>query len=222
MDLPGHGGSPGADWIHSNDDMADAVGDFLEAVLAGQRFALAGQSYGGYIARAVAHRFAERMLGLMLWVPAQYPRETRHPPPRTVLHEDPAATSCLSSEDEQQYGRLLVIQGSEGVTAIQELIVPATKHADQAFLGPVTGSKFSFDPEETPFPHPTLIVCGRQDMLVGYRDALELIERYPRATVAILDYAGHFLGMTEENQVFRMLVADWLRRMEAATTTNGA
>lgn len=213
VDLPGHGKSPAPDWIRSNDDMARAVEEFIEALLPGQRFALAGQSYGGYLARAVTHRLASRMLGLMLWVPARYPREERHPAAGTIFVEDAAKMSELHSEMEKWLGGLLTIQDAPGVDAIRSLIAPATERSDEAFLAPVTGSKLTFDPESTPFVRPTLILCGRQDTLVGYRDQLELLEKYPRATVGILDYAGHFLGLTEQNELFRVLVGDWLDRM---------
>jgi hypothetical protein len=38
---------------------------------------------------------------------------------------------------------------------------------------------------------PTLIIGGRQDARVGYDDAISVLPQYPRATVAVLDRAGH-------------------------------
>lgn len=219
IDLPGHGSSPAPDWIRSNDDMARAVGDFIVALLPGQRFALAGQSYGGYLARAVTHRLAPRMLGLMLWVAARYPRDERHPAASAVFEENAAKMSELRSDMEKWLGGLLVLQDQRGVDAIKDVLAPATERSNEAFLARVTGSKLSFDPESSPFLRPSLIICGRQDRLVGYRDQLELLESYPRATVAVLDYSGHLLGLTEQNKLFRVLVGDWLDRMAKESLT---
>jgi len=38
-----------------------------------------------------------------------------------------------------------------------------------------------------------LIVAGRGDSTVGYSDATELLERHPRATLAVIEGAGHVL-----------------------------
>lgn len=48
--------------------------------------------------------------------------------------------------------------------------------------------------------------------LSGYRDAWGILEKYPRATFAVLDRAGH--GVAGEQPVlFEALVGDWLDRV---------
>ena len=64
-----------------------------------------------------------------------------------------------------------------------------------------------------PFPGPSLIVVGRQDSVVGYRDALGILERFPRAMFAIVDAAGHNLA-GERPRLLAGLVDDWLDRVE--------
>jgi pimeloyl-ACP methyl ester carboxylesterase len=54
-DLPGMGKTPGADWITTQDQILDIVLDFIDQVIPGQRFVVAGASYGGYLARGVIH-----------------------------------------------------------------------------------------------------------------------------------------------------------------------
>jgi pimeloyl-ACP methyl ester carboxylesterase len=62
---------------------------------------------------------------------------------------------------------------------------------------------------------PSLIVAGRQDTAVGYRDQWRIIESYPRATFAVPDRAGH--GTTpEQDQLFSALINEWLDRVEEA------
>jgi pimeloyl-ACP methyl ester carboxylesterase len=58
---------------------------------------------------------------------------------------------------------------------------------------------------------PTLLVAGRQDSTVGYSRAWELLERYPSATFAVLDGAGHALPH-EQPELLRALVTEWLDR----------
>ena len=72
---------------------------------------------------------------------------------------------------------------------------------------------FDLDTQTRPFEKPTLILTGRQDTHVGYRDAWAILEAYPRATFAVLDRAGHALGV-EQDILFRALIHEWLDRVE--------
>ena len=65
------------------------------------------------------------------------------------------------------------------------------------------------------FPAPTLIVAGRRDSTAGYADAAELLEHYPRATLAVIEDAGHAL-MHERPDLLAALLGDWLARSAAA------
>jgi hypothetical protein len=48
---------------------------------------------------------------------------------------------------------------------------------------------------------------------VPYKDVWPLIEQYPRATVALLDRAGH-LAMIHQRTLFNALVSEWLNRVD--------
>jgi pimeloyl-ACP methyl ester carboxylesterase len=65
-----------------------------------------------------------------------------------------------------------------------------------------------------PFAPPALTLCGRQDAIVGYRDAWPVIGDYPHATFAVLDWGGHIVAPARPD-LFRALVVDWLDRIEA-------
>jgi pimeloyl-ACP methyl ester carboxylesterase len=60
---------------------------------------------------------------------------------------------------------------------------------------------------------PTLIVTGRQDSIVGYRDAWAILDNYPRGTFAVLDRAGHGL-YTEQEKLCHALFDEWIDRAE--------
>jgi pimeloyl-ACP methyl ester carboxylesterase len=62
------------------------------------------------------------------------------------------------------------------------------------------------------YPHPVLVVAGRQDATAGHTGPSELILHYPRATLAVLDRAGHAL-IHEHPNIVQALVTDWLTRV---------
>ncbi len=97
------------------------------------------------------------------------------------------------------------------------------ERADHTFLKRLDqpeNAAFSFDVDVLPEPFraPTLFLLGRQDSWVGYRDAWDIVENYPRATFAVLDRAGHFLT-SEQEVLFKSLVTEWLDRVEEFATT---
>ena len=98
-------------------------------------------------------------------------------------------------------------------------IQPAIDIANTTFLNEFAkrGYPFSFDVDEKikSFEKPSLFLLGRQDLTVGYRDAWDIVEKYPYATFAILDQAGHGLQV-EQEELFNALVNEWLDRIESS------
>ncbi len=54
-DLPGMGRTPAHRSLNSNDDVLDLLLHFIDSTIGDEPFLIIGQSYGGYLARAVAH-----------------------------------------------------------------------------------------------------------------------------------------------------------------------
>ncbi len=218
LDLPGMGKTEGPDWIVSSDQMLDVVLEFIDTVIPGQRFVLAGESYGGYLARAVAYRRRGWVDGLLLICPMTIPENRKRAVPRrTVLVEDPALLSTLKPEDRSDFESIAVVQSSKIWQRFQDEILSGLRAANKPFIERLWTHAygFSFDIDK-PFGNldsPTLIITGRQDSSVGYRDTWTVLESYPRATFAVLDQAGHNLQIEQEG-LFNALVNEWLDRIQ--------
>jgi len=217
LDLPGMGKTPAADWITSTDDMLDVVLRFIDQVIPGQRFVIVGESYGGYLARGVLHWRGDMVDGAFLLCPAiiaEY--ERRDVPPQTTLVYDPELFNRLSPAEGEEFATMAVVQSEHNWQRFRDEIMSGLVMADKVFLQRLQHGgrySFSFDVEQQPFEAPTLILTGRQDASVGYRDAWKLIESYPRATFAVLDRAGHNLQI-EQEALFSVMLSEWLDRVE--------
>ncbi len=214
-DLPGSGETAASSSIATQDDMLTIVEQFITAVTGGQRFALGGMSYGGYLALGIAQRQADRLDGLLLVVPSVERDRTRQRfPPHQVLIKDPAFEAALRP-DEEWLRDAVVVQTPSVLEQIRAELLPALQRADTAFLDRLDAHPmFSFDfSTADPLWAPALILAGRQDSVTGYREAMGLLERYPRGTFAVLDGAGHMLHR-EQTVIFRALVNDWVDRVE--------
>lgn len=65
-DLPGMGRTPAPETLTSNDDALELLLGFVHAVIGKEPFLVVGQSCGGCLARAIAHRRPRQVAGLAL------------------------------------------------------------------------------------------------------------------------------------------------------------
>jgi pimeloyl-ACP methyl ester carboxylesterase len=218
-DLPGMGRTPGPEWMTNSDQMLDVVLDFIEQVVPGRRFALAGESYGGYLARGIIHRQPELVDGLLLICPLIVPlHENRTLPAHVVLVRDDALWESLAPDVRQEFDSFAVVQTQPIWERTKNEVVVGLNAADGDFLSTLQQApnyplSFDVDALSVPFEKPTLILTGRQDSMVGYQDAWQILQSYPRATYAVLDRAGHNLQI-EQATLFNALVDEWLDRVE--------
>src|SRR5258706_13912292 len=117
-DLPGTGLTPSLDRLATHNQMLDAVLAFIDTVIPGQRFVLAGLSYGGYLARGVLYHRAASIDGLLLCAPqVKADPAQAHLPPRTTLVQDPTLAA-----DFGPIADLIVVQTPTVVEAVRDLL----------------------------------------------------------------------------------------------------
>jgi pimeloyl-ACP methyl ester carboxylesterase len=100
--MPGATGSP-ANAVGSSQEVADAVIDEIRARVGEQPFAVLGNSFGGMIARYVAHELRPQVLGLATVAGVFIaPHAERTAPPRTVLRQEPEIVPLLGEALEHE------------------------------------------------------------------------------------------------------------------------
>jgi len=222
VDLPGHGQSPARDGIRSQDDLLESVMGFADQFFEDAPFALVGLSRGSYIARGIIHLVPERVTGAALIVPGGNPSsDSRRLPKHQVLEPDPSLRSELSDAEIWAFDNMSVVQRRDIVEKRRDIIAPARQLFDEEQEARVFNAfDFSFREAEeaSVFDKPSLIVAGLQDSISGYLDAVDLLHRFPRASLAVLDSAGHGLAW-ERPDVFRPFLQDWLARVAVDLNT---
>jgi pimeloyl-ACP methyl ester carboxylesterase len=225
LDLPGMGKTPGQDWITHEDQVLEIILEFVDTVVGGERFVVVGLSYGGYLARGLVYHRARWLDGLLLAAPmivADAAKRTL--PPHVTLVRDEGLIAELESDEVEFFEKSVVVQSRAFVSWLRATTPPPEELPNEEFLSKLRENyAFSFDVDALPepFDKPTLIILGRQDSVVGYRDAWNIVENYPRATFAVLDRAGHFLGI-EQADLFNVLVNEWLDRVEESNSSSKA
>jgi pimeloyl-ACP methyl ester carboxylesterase len=219
-DLPGMGATPAAQ-VAGSDDVLASVRLFVDEQIGERRFLLAGQSYGGYLARALVDALGDQVLGLALICPLVVPEtEARTLPEHQVLRAEPGALDGVEPSLTAGFAQIAVVQTAATLRRYVDEVLPGVSAADEVALARIRPAyRLTRDPDgpgARPFAGPSLVLTGRQDASVGYLDQLALLPRLPRATFAVLDVAGHNLQI-EQPELFDALLGEWLDRVAAET-----
>jgi len=218
VDLPGHGRTPSVISVQTADDVLRVIVQFTEEVFSGENYLLLGYSYGGYIARGLVHRSANRIDGVCMLVPLIIADDTKRSLATLEVFEDDPSLSHLIPRDNKDHFDLLAVRNEK---ILREWIggtkVWAESPGDIVFREEMRSElsrySLSFDVDDlsSPYQRPALIVTARQDNVLGYEDAWSILGAYPRATFAVLDRTGHLLEDQDGN--LAQLIQEWIVRV---------
>jgi len=201
-DLPGMGRSS-AKSLESADDVLGVLLAFADEVADGGDYLLVGHSVGGYYAQAMA---SPRVAGLALVCP--FLAGARDVPQRSVVAS--AGAGQLGDEEFRSY---FVLQNAEMLDRYQRYVAPSAGLVDAVAAARI-GQRWQLSPRPgPPYAGPVTVIAGRLDATVGYAAAVELLDSYPHASLAVVDDTGHALPH-EQPQVLRVLLEEWLTRVE--------
>jgi len=225
IDPPGHGQTPGEDWITNQDKMLDIIIECIDKITEGKRFVLVGHSLGAYHARGVVCHRANLIDGLFMPVPIIKAKDSKRIlPPHTILVENPVEAAKLAFPEAKMLW-MVPIQSRNTLDRIKAMAGQDKGGVKNSkFLGKIIKDPekyaFSFDVDSLsePFLKPTLIITGRQDSMGGYQDAWNILDNYPHATYIVFDRAGHLLD--DKDPMISILVAEWLDRVQESKDSN--
>ena len=206
-DLPGMGRTSAPEALRSADDVLDTLLNFAEDVSGGTGHLIIGHSAGAYYAQAMATRGPEQVAGLALVCPLL-------PGVRDIPEHRVVAGSGEIGDD--VFRSYFVIQTPEMLERYERYVAPAAALVDQAALERI-GERWELTPDHAPaYAGPTVVVAGRLDSTVGYAAAIDLVDHYPHASLAVVDDAGHALPH-EQPELLRALLTEWLARVERSS-----
>jgi pimeloyl-ACP methyl ester carboxylesterase len=162
-----------------------------------------GFSYGGAIAQQLAYEFPERVCRLVLaatncglgsfWA-SPGAVAVMATPLRfySTLYFEQVAAGVYGGVTGRDPARRLNASGA------RRRVPPSSYGYAMQLLGGCGWSSWSFLPD---IPHETLVVCGDDDPLVPLVNARMLASRIPRATLEVVERAGHLLLWDEPERI---------------------
>ena len=214
-DLPGMGRTPAPRSVRGSDDVLAVLLGLVDALVGGDDFVLVGHSAGAYLAQAMAAVRPQQVAGLALLCPLG--ETVADLPGHRAVRVSPEL-HALAGSDDPEFRGYFVVQTPSTLERYRQAVAPAIPLVDAAAMDRIGEHwRLSALAEDGPsYPNPALIVVGRQDSIVGYAGPWQLVERYPRATFAVLDRAGHALPH-EQPLLLGSLVEEWLSRVQEHT-----
>jgi len=217
FDLPGMGKTKGEKWIKNSDQILEIITQFIEKIIPNKKFLIVAESYGGYLARGLIYKELYEILGICFICPLIVPdHQKRDLPEFTPIIQDKAFLETLDPEVSNEFTEFVIIQNERVWKGFKDNVLIGLQAADEKFLDEIYTKGYAFssdiDKKIKKFENPVLFLLGKQDISVGYRDAWQILESYPRASFVILDKAGHLLEV-EQKTLFDALVNEWLDRV---------
>lgn len=220
IDLPGMGKTQANEQIRNSDDMLEVILAFIDRVIPDKRYLIIGESYGGYIARGVIEKCKERVSGAAFICPLIIPdHEKRNVPEHLIIFKDEGFIESLSKNEEEEFRSLSVVLDEYNWVRFQKEILAGYQLSDKDFLAKIKANySFSFETDTELVEFPAVFLMGKQDSMVGYKDAFQLLVNYPRATFVVLDRAGHNLQI-EQASLLNAHINEWLDRVNEHSFT---
>jgi len=207
-DVPGMGASPPHNSVQSSNDVLALLDHFVDDQNGQSPLLLIGHSYGAHLARGLAVRRPRQVVGMALICPLL--PGAMNPETHTVVQSDVDPAALLHPSHVEEYLGYFVVHTQETVQRFIDAVAPSMGRFDgDAVEGIMNEWSLDPDPDETAFDAPTLILTGRHDSAVGYREQLALVDRYQRADYAVLAGTGHALHH-ERPDLLAALIGNWL------------
>lgn len=219
VDLPGMGESSHTLSYASSDKILGILEGFVDKIIGEKHFLLIGQSYGGYLAQGLVAHYKYQIDGLNLLCPMVVPDgEQRQVPKKYLSFTDADYLSSLNTQKAEKITKNLLVANQKTVERWQKEIIAGIHKANKIFLKALKNNySFVVDVDKVikdmDYDKPSLIMTGRQDTIVGYKDQWHLVDIFPRASFAVLDATDHSLQI-EAPKIFTALVENWLKRIK--------
>jgi len=213
-DLPGMGMSPPHISIQSSNDVLDLLEDLVDEQIGDAPLAVMGHSYGAHLVRGLAARRPRQVRGMALICPLM--PGAMNPEPHAVVRSDIDPAELVDPRYVDEYFGYFVTHTEETAQRFNEAVAPSIGRFDGDAVERIMREwALAPDPDATEFDGPTLVMTGRHDSVVGFRQQMALLDRYPRASYVVLAGTGHALPH-ERPELTASLIDDWLASMTSS------
>jgi pimeloyl-ACP methyl ester carboxylesterase len=209
IDLPGFGASGNIGYVHSMEEMADAVKAVLDHLKI-RRLTLVGHSMGGYVALAFAEKYPDMLKGLVLFYStslADSPEKKEDRNRAIQIVKTDAPSFIRNAIPNLFYKPSLEKFRHE----IEWLKSEALQLSVQGIVAALEGMKIRIDREVLLHfgPCPVLFIAGANDPVLNFETLIPQMEA-PKVTAKLVTSHGH-MGFIEDKDLALEAIKNFLK-----------
>lgn len=205
IDLPGMGKSPAPNKPINADDLLNSLLEFIDTILGKEAsFSILGYSYGGYLALGLVKLVPKRIEKLVLLAPVVIADSEKRKLPKRLKTKE----VFFEVEEKslfEEYKNSAVNITKKGYEYYIAEIHSGLCVGDRRFQKSFQETGYAFDFEKNLFGElvacSSLIILGKQDDLVGYKDILNYRNQFLNGEFVLIETAGHNLQLDERQKV---------------------
>lgn len=201
IDLLGHGNTDCLSYVHTMEEMAEAV-ESVVAHLKLRKYFLVGHSLGGYVSLAMAENNPDNLKGLIMF------------------HSSAKADDKQRKIDRDRVARIVKINAElfineaipnlfntklkpykRGINSVKKI---AMKTSKQGIVAALEGMKVRLDREVVLkfAPYPVLFIIGKEDNILPYEDLVVQSSRSENGSCLLLEKVGHMGFLEAEKETY--------------------
>jgi pimeloyl-ACP methyl ester carboxylesterase len=198
IDLLGHGKTDCLSYVHTMEEMAEAVESVLSHLKL-RKYFLVGHSLGGYVSLAIAENNPDNLKGLVLFHSSAKADSVQRKSDRdrvaTIVKTN---TELFINEAIPNLFNTKVKPYKREITKLKKF---ANNTSIQGIVAALEGMKIRLDREIILkfSPYPILFIIGKEDQILSYKDLLTQSKIAENGTHILLDKVGH-MGFEEAEE----------------------
>ena len=210
IDLLGHGNTSCLSYVHTMEEMAEAIESVISHLKI-RKYFLVGHSLGGYVSLAMAENNPDNLKGLVMF------------------HSSAKADDEQKKADRDRVARIVKLNSElfineaipnlfntsfkpykRGIEKIKKIAFNTSK---QGIVAALEGMKVRLDREIVLkfAPYPVLFIIGKEDNILPYKDLISQSDMAENGSYILLDKLGH-MGFVESEietcQIIKKFVTD--------------
>jgi pimeloyl-ACP methyl ester carboxylesterase len=204
VDLLGHGNTDCLSYVHTMEEMAEAV-HFVLNHLKLRKYFLVGHSLGGYVSLALSEAQPDNIKGLVMFhSTAKSDSKAKQKDRDRAIKVVKRNASIFINEAIPNLFNTNYKPYKRGISSIKKQALKTTK---QGIVAALEGMKIRLDREIILkfAPYPVLFIIGKEDAILPYKDLITQAQLPEKGKFVLLEKVGHMGFIEAKDETYKIL-----------------